>query len=143
MTTLRIPEHLIADLDGYAVDAYPQECCGALLGLHEPGESGRIWQVRSLWPAGNVHVNCRSRRYAIAPEDLLQAHKSARQQGEEVVGYYHSHPDSGAAPSPTDLAEAAPGVSYLIIAVNAQAVLERRSWRLRSDVHRFDEEALA
>lgn len=142
MTTLRIPQRLVDDLDSHALSAYPEECCGALLGPRESGESAGVRRVSSLWPAQNVHAGPRSSRYAIAPEELLEAYVLARKLGHEVLGYYHSHPDGGAAPSATDLDEAASGVSYLIVAVTVQGVLERRSWRLRTDNARFEEEQL-
>ena len=142
MTTLRIPHRLMDDLDGYALEAYPEECCGALVGQRDSGKAPETCQVRALWPTQNVHAGPRPTGYAIAPEELLRVHMLARQQGHEVLGYYHSHPDCGAAPSSTDLAEAAAGVSYLIVAVSGGQVVERRSWRLRSDSSGFDEEQL-
>lgn len=142
MATLRIPHRLMNDLEVQALTALPEECCGALLGRCESGESERTRLVTSLWPTQNVHAGPRSSGYAIDPEELLRVHKMARQRDQEVVGYYHSHPDGGAAPSSRDLAEAGPGVSYLIMAVSNGQVAECRSWRLRSDSEGFEEERM-
>jgi proteasome lid subunit RPN8/RPN11 len=98
--------------------------------------------VTAVWPLDNLEEGDRSRGYVIAPEELLQAYKAARNQRREVVGYYHSHPDASAAPSARDLAEAAPGVSYLIVAVSDREIVERRAWRLRHDSSGFDEQRL-
>lgn len=134
MSILRIPEQHLMHLDEIALRTYPEECCGALLGL--------AGSVSAIWPATNVHDGPRSMRYAVDPEELLRAHQSAREVGCEVIGYYHSHPDQAAAPSKTDLAAAAPGVSYLILAVTRERVEDRRSWRLSDDNKGFIEEQI-
>lgn len=94
--------------------AYPRECCGLLLG--EPSEGGA--RVRAALPARNVDPDPR-RGYSIDPRALLRGHRAARRHGLQMVGYYHSHPDSPPAPSRRDAAEALPGASYLILAVAA------------------------
>ena len=49
---------------------------------------------------------------------LSSARRAARQQGLEVLGFYHSHPHSAPEPSSTDLAEASyPDRVYLIVSV--------------------------
>lgn len=141
-SALEIPPAQLAELEMHARGAYPQECCGILIGT--PGESGvrSRSQVTALWPAGNIATGDRAKRYSIAPEVLLQAYMSVRGREVDVIGYYHSHPDSGAEPSDRDLAEAAPGVSYLIVAVSGREILELRSWRLRGDRSCFDEQQI-
>ncbi|HTP27323.1 MAG TPA: Mov34/MPN/PAD-1 family protein, partial [Anaeromyxobacteraceae bacterium] len=47
--------------------------------------------------------------------ELVRIASAARERGEDIVGFYHSHPDHPARWSQTDLAEAHwPGCSYLI-----------------------------
>lgn len=142
MASLRIPDRLLAELDGFALGAYPEECCGILTGNPGASQSGTVAEVSVLWPAKNVKTGDQANGYVIAPEELLLAYQRARSRGEAVIGYYHSHPGASAAPSARDLAEAASGVSYLIVAVSDHGVLERRSWRLRPDSSCFDEEPL-
>ncbi len=135
MKELRIPGQLLAEIDEHARRSYPEECCGALLGYRGV--------VKKVWPTPNEHQGRGRDRYAIPAVDLLQVQLSARRHGEEVVGYYHSHPDAAAQPSARDHATAWPGVSYLIVAVEDRVVRERRCWRLTSDGSRFQEEELA
>lgn len=134
MSILKIPEQHLAHLDETALRVYPEECCGALLGI--------AGVVRSVWPATNVYDGPKSKRYTIDPEELLKAHKSAREAGCEVIGYYHSHPDQAATPSKTDLAAAVWDVSYLILSVTCKRVEERRAWRLSVDTKGFVEEQI-
>ena len=41
--------------------------------------------------------------FSIAPDQLLGAYRAAERRGLEVIGIFHSHPASGAAPSDTDM----------------------------------------
>jgi len=57
-------------------------------------------------------------RYSIHPERLIAAVKLARSRNEEVIGFYHSHPDHSARYSSTDLENAHWfDCSYVIISV--------------------------
>lgn len=78
-----------------AAHAYPNECCGLLLGCGE-----RIGRAQ---PAANIHPDPLG-HFEIDPQALVDAHRAARAGGPEVVGYYHSHPIGAAAPSATDRA---------------------------------------
>ena len=62
------------------------------------------------------------------------------EQGAELLGFYHSHPDHPAEPSQYDLDHAWPVFSYVIVSVRAGKPGEMRSWRLRDDRSQFDEE---
>lgn len=85
----RIISHAIADA--------PQEACGILFG--RPGV------IEHAEPAANVAAHP-ERGFEIDPASLLRAHRDARGQGREVVGWYHSHPNGSSRPSITDAARA-------------------------------------
>ncbi len=95
---IAIAQRLIDDLLSEAASAHPRECCGILL-----GSDGRIDAIR---PARNVHPEP-ERYFEIDPQTLIDAHRAARRGGEQVIGYYHSHPAGPAAPSATDAQMAA------------------------------------
>jgi proteasome lid subunit RPN8/RPN11 len=50
-----------------------------------------------------------------------------------VLGFYHSHPDHPAAPSPFDTEHAWPWYSYLIVRVDRGSAVEATSWQLATD----------
>lgn len=131
------PTHRAA-IRRHAALAYPEECCGVLVGTMSAVRA----RVVHLLETANVAPR-RRRRYAIDPESLLFAHRQAREAGQEVVGYYHSHPDASASPSARDLEEAWPGVCYLIVEVVAGAAVALRGWRLPGQGKRFEEIALS
>ena len=80
-----------------AARAHPRECCGLLLGQGA--------QVDAAMPAANVHSSPHD-HFEIDPQTLICAHRAARSGGPQVLGYYHSHPNGRAEPSPTDRAAA-------------------------------------
>lgn len=142
MIDLTIPERLLTEMQRHALHAYPEECCGILVGQRAAGGVSKSATVSQVIRGRNLHDGPRSRGFAIAPEDLLWAHKQAQQRGEDVIGYYHSHPDGEALPSKLDHRAADPGVSHLILAVRPGRVVCCRSWRLPTAGSRFEEERL-
>jgi proteasome lid subunit RPN8/RPN11 len=64
-------------------------------------------------------------RYQIDPHELVRIQREGRDRDEDIIGFYHSHPDHTAQWSTTDLVEAHWfGCSYIITAVdNGRAIL--------------------
>jgi proteasome lid subunit RPN8/RPN11 len=73
-------------------------------------------------------------RFRIDPAEHFVAIRQARERGREIVGAYHSHPDSAPVPSETDLAEAHfPDQVYVIVRPGSgEAPDEIRAYRLGS-----------
>jgi proteasome lid subunit RPN8/RPN11 len=96
-------------------ETYPDECCGVLLGRME--DDG-VRTVSSTARAGNTRTDSAHNRYNIDPKDLIRIQREGRERGEDIIGFYHSHPDHPARWSSTDLAEAHWfGCSYVITSV--------------------------
>ena len=94
-------------------ETYPHECCGVLLGRVED-DGTRIVTAR----CGNTRTDSPQNRYNIDPRELVRIQREGRERGEDIVGFYHSHPDHPARWSQTDLAEAHWfGCSYVITSV--------------------------
>jgi proteasome lid subunit RPN8/RPN11 len=111
---LRIDPPLLEDLRRHGEETYPHECCGVLLGRR----GGEERAVTAVVRCGNARGDRLHDRYTIDPRELLRIEKLSRSRGEEIVGFYHSHPDHPARWSQTDLAEAHwLGCSYLITRV--------------------------
>ena len=91
--------------------AYPNECCGVLLGKLEAGTGGSPdrREAESLLPIVNKQEDAEQyHRFEITPEDYLHAEKEARKQNRDILGFYHSHPDHPAIPSDFDKNNALP-----------------------------------
>ena len=129
MMPLYLPDHSRAQLETMARAGYPLETCGLLLGL--PRRDG--CEVRRVAQARNLNQERAHDRYELDPQDFLQIDESARAEGLEVVGVWHSHPDHPARPSETDRAAAWEGWSYVIVSVTSDGMTELRCWRLNSE----------
>ena len=74
--------------------------------------------VTSVARCGNTRDDSPHNRYNIDPKQLIRIQREARERGEDIVGFHHSHPDHPPQWSPTDLAEAHWfGCSYVITSV--------------------------
>ena len=74
--------------------------------------------------------------------EFLEAHREARAQGLDILGFYHSHPDAPAVPSVLDLHGALPGASWVILSVDRGKAATTRSWTLTHDGEAFEEQTL-
>jgi proteasome lid subunit RPN8/RPN11 len=139
---LRIGHAQYQELRRHGEETYPHESCGVLLGRLAGGE--RV--VTSVVRCGNARVDAARDHYHIDPRELLRAQRLGREHGEDVMGFYHSHPDHPARWSPTDLAEAHwLGCSYVITSVGRGRAEATRSFALEGegeDAKRFEEEEL-
>ena len=115
----------IADLDrieAAGVAAYPDECCGLLIG-HD-FEEGGIEVVRVVM-SDNVEPGDRRSRFEIDPPLLIALRRDLRGAGVSIVGHYHSHPDHPARPSAHDAKRAwQPEMVWLITAVIGGEAME-------------------
>lgn len=121
----------------HALDAFPEECCGVLVGADGPRRA-----VARAVPAENRRTAERARRYLIDPVALRDVERAADAEGLQVIGFYHSHPDHPARPSGFDREHAWPWYSYLIVPVTSAGARAPRAWRLRDDRSGFDEQEI-
>jgi proteasome lid subunit RPN8/RPN11 len=124
-------------------ETYPHECCGVLLGRVEDNGT-RV--VTSTAHCTNTRVDSPQNRYNIDPRELVRIQREGRERGEDIVGFYHSHPDHPARWSQTDLAEAHwIGCSYVITSVEQGKAAITNSFNLAGSDEsdkRFVEEEL-
>src|SRR5580765_6165296 len=109
-------------------ETYPYECCGVLLGQMD-GDGVRM--VTATVRCGNTRLDSPHNRYNIDPKELVRIQREGRERNEDIVGFYHSHPDHPAHWSPTDLAEAHWfGCSYVITSVEKGKAAQTNSFEL-------------
>ena len=136
---IKIHDEQLKSVCDHAENTYPHECCGLLVGT----ENNDIKMVKNVVKADNVrNQGTRRKRYLINPEEFVSVERKAHQDGLEVIGFYHSHPDAGARPSEYDLIHAWPWYSYVIVSVSDKGYGQVTSWRLRDDRAKFDKESL-
>jgi len=73
------------------------ESCAMLLGTHNDQQ----WNVKEVFLTHNAHIDSEI-SFIITPEELLQGYQLAEKKQLELVGIFHSHPNSTASPSNLD-----------------------------------------
>lgn len=125
---LRIGQDEYEKIRRHGEETYPHECCGVLLGQIDR-DGSRL--VTSTARCGNTRVDSPQNRYNIDPKELVRIQREGRERGEDIIGFYHSHPDHPAQWSPTDLAEAHwYGCSYVITSVEKRKAVTTNSFEL-------------
>lgn len=126
-------------IKAYAVAAYPNECCGFLLGRPQNGNK----EVLRTFPAANAREGSEQyHRFLITPELFLQCEKFARERNLDIVGFYHSHPNAEARPSEYDIEHGWPWYSYVIVSVKDGKAKDVTSWILEEDRSGFRQEKI-
>ena len=126
-------------ISGYGARDYPNETCGAMLGVDGAGSR----EVRALFPLTNRRDDSPRNRFSITAEDFRAAERAAKEQGLELLGWYHSHPDHPARPSEYDREHAWPWYSYVIVSVANGEPRDMTSWQLSDDRSHFLPEEIA
>jgi len=120
MGRLIIPDELFDEMVSHARSCLPDEACGMLGGI--------AGKVRKLYALDNADPSPAT--YVIDPLDQLRAIRDMESGGLELLGIYHSHPDSPPLPSITDINRAFfpgsrelnyPGVAYVIVGLSGPA----------------------
>ncbi len=76
------------------------------------------------------------------PEHSARVEAELSGSGRGVVGFFHSHPQVPAWPSPFDLTMAMPCCSYWILHVHDGKAVDSRSWQRTEDGRSFIEEEI-
>lgn len=112
----------------HAREGAPEEVCGVLGGTYGARGDGDPSHARTARRVPNVAATPRT-RYELDPAAQFRAMEAVEDDGEAVVGFYHSHPRGPSRPSATDEALATwTGYSYVIVSFDGSAP-EVGSWR--------------
>ena len=80
----------------HAISEQPSESCAMLFGK----KVGDNWNIKEVFLTQNIDDS--QTNFTISPEELLKGYQIAEKNQLEVVGVFHSHPNSDAIPSNTD-----------------------------------------
>ena len=123
MHTLKLPRPLVNHILSQAQQSPENEVCG-LIGGHDQN-------AQHCYPIDNAAAD-QTRRYQMNPKEQIDAMRQMRDNDEELIAIYHSHPHAPALPSVTDLNEAEyPEAAYLIVSLNTIGVLEMTAFRIK------------
>jgi proteasome lid subunit RPN8/RPN11 len=103
-----VPRRIYDELLAHAREDAPNECCGLV--------GGSDGAAATVYRAQNAEAS--PLRYNLDPQDQFRIMSEMDEAGEELVGIYHSHTQSPAYPSQTDINLAAyPDAIYLIVSL--------------------------
>ena len=80
----------------HAIKQQPHESCAMLLGK----KVDDAWNIKEIFLTQNIDNS--QINFTISPEELLKGYQLAEKMHLELVGIFHSHPNSDAIPSSTD-----------------------------------------
>lgn len=144
---LELSRELFQRIEKEGVAAYPNECCGVMIGhdvvnvgaVH--GEQRRV--VERLQPLTNsFEKDEQYHRFRLDPLEYIQVEKAAGAEGKLVLGFYHSHPDCPARPSEYDREHGWPFYSYVIVSILKRVPAEMTSWLLDEATEQFGREEI-
>jgi len=125
--SLRLDLHrsLIDEMTEHALEVYPQESCGFIVGTDR--STSRVLRLANTASDPRHTFN-------VAPPELLCAFKEMERRGETLLAVYHSHPCGAPVPSEDDLVHAArhyPQIPQVIVGLRPN--LDVRAWIVGQD----------
>lgn len=135
---IRIEPEAWQEMVRHAESTFPNECCGAMLGVIDGDEK----TVKRAVALENAHQGPQQERYELRPEDLLRADREARQAGMDLIGIFHSHPDCDAYFSQTDLKNSCPWYSFVVLSIKNGQFDHANSYLPNVDQTAADKETL-
>ena len=118
---MKIKEEIYLSIVNHAKKDLPNECCGYL--------AGKDATITAAYPITNIDQS--HEHYAFDPKEQFAAIRDMRKKGLEVIGAYHSHPETPARPSKEDIRLAFdPDISYLIISLSTEKE-DVKSYKIR------------
>ena len=97
MKEILLNQKQIDTLIQHSESCRPSESCAMLFGTL----SDQQWNVKEVFLTRNAHEDSKT-SFVIAPEELLQGYQLAEEKQLELVGVFHSHPQTAASPSNFD-----------------------------------------
>jgi [CysO sulfur-carrier protein]-S-L-cysteine hydrolase len=105
---ITIPKPFYDEMLSHAHEEYPNECCGLL--------AGRGNNVSRVYRMTNTHHSPVS--YFMDPKEQFSVFREMREEGNDLIAIFHSHPNTQAYPSNTDVGLAYyPDALYIIISL--------------------------
>ena len=120
---LQIPQEMVDAIFAQSRAEYPNEACGVIL-----GRSGIAQRLKPMFNAAASPTF-----YEFDPKDLLALYREIDDSDEELIVIYHSHTETEAYPSRTDIAYAGePGAHYVLVSTREEIApaTEFRSYRI-------------
>lgn len=127
----------VSDLKKHLIDGFPNEQCGFVFGIR----NNKTHKTTEIKPVKNIKKGDQKRRFEIDPLDYMKAERYALENDIDLIGIYHSHPLHPAIPSVHDHKQALESISYIIMSIDKNSMVDLKSWRINQE-QKFEEEEL-
>jgi len=152
-----IPKGMVQTIYQWAEKAYPNEGCGLLVGQFEEKNKKKVVRLATLTnqlltkninnaptlPTERQGQGAGKTEFVMDPQEFNKEMLKAEQDGLDVVGIIHTHPDHPALPSRIDASQPFLAQwSNIIVAVHQGKTKEMKSWFREEDGQEFTEEQI-
>ncbi len=122
MSTIQLPRHIVNQILQHAQSDDELEVCGLI--------SAKNGKPCKVYPILNV-AEKPEQLYKMDGKQQIDAMRDMRENDESLFAIYHSHPNSEAYPSKTDIEESQyPEAIYIIVSLDTKGVLDLRAFTL-------------
>ena len=119
---VHLPESYYRAIIDHAMEGKPNEVCGLIAG--RDGYPVKLYRTTNSDPTPRV-------RYNVEPRELLEVLREIEENGWKLLAIYHSHPESEAYPSGTDVSLSFyPEAIYLIVSLADEQAPVLRAFRI-------------
>jgi proteasome lid subunit RPN8/RPN11 len=143
---MKLNKETIAKINRHALQEYPEECCGIITWDHSKQSVHLCKNIQNRLhkedPAG--YPRDARTAYMIERDEFDKVIASARDKGEEIIAFYHSHPEHEAFFSEEDHAAQTvfgepefPDAVHVIISVINRTIQEIRCFKWDRDTGAF------
>jgi len=125
---LRIKRKDLKAVEKHALESFPLECCGLMIGKVKED----VFYVEKVVSADNIHKSGVS--FEADAELVYRAIDEAEAKGLALIGIYHSHPNMNAYISARDaeIMKLWPNVAWLVLGVTREKIVENKAFMLKN-----------
>lgn len=133
---MKLSQAALSAIQAHGEEGYPYEICGVLIAAKGEGYVTETRRIR------NTVMDRAHDRYEMDALEHIRAQRETDDAGQEIVGYYHSHPDHPARPSVFDAERSWAGMVYLIISVEKGRMVDYNGFVPEKDGGPYRDEEL-
>ena len=142
----------LGEIHKHALDEYPYECCGIVIGFAESREDDILFRCTNIQNRlhkmdPRAYPRDAKTAYNIEPKELVKIFNQMQSKGMRLKTFYHSHPDHGAYFSDEDKRMALfdgeptyPDAKYLVVSVYNKVVRDEAWFEWNSQTRSFEKQ---
>lgn len=143
---MKIKKEVIEEIFKHAIEEYPYECCGIVTGDVNNQTIHRCHNIQNELHSQDPERYPRDARtaYTIDRKELDRIYRDAKERGEDIFAFYHSHIDCGAFFSETDVSAQTvfgepefPDAIHIVVSVVNKKINEMRCFKWDREKGRF------